>query len=74
MTVDAKTTTLWALAAILVAALLASPVACTMHRQRLVAEAIKNGADPLAAKCAIEGDSGDNRTSAMCMAKALEKR
>lgn len=64
---------LWIVAGVLLAALLVSPVACTMNRHRLIAEAIKNGADPLAAKCAIEGGDGDSRTSAMCMAKALEK-
>jgi hypothetical protein len=42
---------------ILCAFLLAlSPVACTMNRHRLIAEAIKAGADPLEAKCAIESD------------------
>jgi hypothetical protein len=71
---DGKKTGLWALAAVLIAALLAGPVACTMHRQRLVAEAIKNGADPLAAKCAIEGDGGDSRTILLCMAFAMQKR
>lgn len=65
---------LWIFVALLIAVVLASPVACTMHRQRLIAEAIKAGADPLAAKCAIEGDSGDSRTSALCMATALQKR
>lgn len=38
-------------------ALLSMPFACTMNRHRLIAEAIKNGADPIAAKCAIEGDT-----------------
>lgn len=70
---NTKEMSVWIVAMLLIAALLASPVACTMNRQSLVAEAIKNGADPLAAKCAIEGDSGDNRTSALCMAKALGK-
>lgn len=69
-----KSVILWVCVAMLVTALLASPVACTMHRQRLIAEAIKGGADPLAAKCAIEGDSGDSRTNALCMAVALQKR
>ena len=70
---DNKTTAVWMVALILAAAVLFSPVACTMNRQHLVAEAIKNGADPIAAKCAIEADS-DSRTSSLCMAKALEKR
>jgi len=36
---------------------LLAPVACTVNRHRVVAEAIKNGADPIAAKCAIEADT-----------------
>ena len=71
---ETKSMILWICVAMLVAALLASPVACTMHRQRLIAEAIKGGADPIAAKCAIEGDNGDSRTSALCMAIAMQKR
>ena len=71
---DAKTTLVWIVALLLLATLLASPVACTMNRQSLIAEAIKNGADPLAAKCAIEGGDGDNRTSSLCMAAALTKK
>lgn len=68
---DTKTMIVWIAA--IGAVFVLSPVACTMNRQHLVAEAIKNGADPIAAKCAIEGDSGDNRTSSMCLAKALGK-
>jgi len=71
---ETKELILCALAAVLIAALLASPVACTMHRQGLVADAIKGGSDPLAAKCAIEGDGGESRTSSLCMAIALQKR
>lgn len=37
-------------------AVLLSPAACTMERQRRVMEAIQGGADPIAAKCAIESD------------------
>ena len=71
---DTRSLILWAFVAGLIAALIATPVACTMHRQRLIAEAIKAGADPLAAKCAIEGDSGDSRTTALCMVTAMQKR
>lgn len=46
-----------------------SPVACTMNRQAVIAEAIRGGADPIAAKCAIEADMG---MSAMCIAKAMQ--
>ena len=70
---DTKTMVVWIAAIAAVFALLCSPVTCTLNRQHLVAEAIKNGADPIAAKCAIEGDSGDNRTSSLCLAKALGK-
>jgi hypothetical protein len=62
--------TLLALVAVLVAAVLTGPVACTMNRQGLIADAIKGGSDPIATKCAIESDGG--ATSAMCLAKALE--
>lgn len=71
---DTKTMFVWIVGLLLVALLIAAPVACTMNRQSLIANAIKNGADPLAAKCAIEGDSGDGRTSALCMATALAKK
>jgi len=70
---DTKTMIVWVTAIIAAFALLLSPVACTMNRQHLVAEAIKNGADPISAKCAIEAASGDNRTSSLCLAKALGK-
>jgi hypothetical protein len=70
---DTKTMIVSLVGTLCLFALLATPVACTMNRQRLVAEAIKAGADPLAAKCAIEGDQGDSRTSALCMATALRK-
>lgn len=70
---DTKTMVVWVAAIMAVFALLFSPVACTMKRQDLIADAIKNGADPISAKCAIEGDSGDNRASSLCLAKALAK-
>jgi hypothetical protein len=46
------------LAIVLGAAVLLSPVACTINRHRIIAQAIKDGADPIAARCAIEGDTG----------------
>lgn len=52
--------------------LIAFPAGCTMHRQRLIAEAIEKGADPIAVKCAIEGEADSTRQSSMCLAKALE--
>lgn len=65
--------TVWILALLLLAALLASPVACTMNRQRLIAEAIKDGKDPIAVKCAIESTEDSSRSSVLCMATALKK-
>lgn len=54
------------LAAVLI---LTTPVACTMNRQQLVEKAISKGADPIAAKCAIEADTSN---SAMCIVKAAQ--
>ena len=71
---DNKTMAVWIIGMLLLATVLCSPVACTMNRQSLVAEAIKGGADPIAAQCAIEGSSGDRTTSSLCLAKALEGR
>lgn len=53
---------------LLLALVVASPVACTMNRQRLVAEAIKSGGDPIAVKCAIESDTGN---TPICVAAAM---
>ena len=52
-------------------ALLGSPVACTIHRQQVIAEAIKNGADPLEVQCAIDGDI---RMRDACMALVMRKK
>lgn len=54
----------------LLAAVVASPVACTMNRHALIADAVRGGADPIAVRCAIESDMGQ---SAMCIAKALQR-
>lgn len=53
---------------LLIAAVVASPVACTMSRHEKITRAIEAGADPLAAKCAIESENG---SSALCMAVAV---
>lgn len=45
-----------------------SPAACTMYRQRLIADAIQQGADPIAVRCALESM---NDNSAMCISKAV---
>ena len=60
------------LAIVLCAAVLMSPVACTIHRQRIIAQAIKDGADPTAAKCALEADSGTMPTCVIAAGKARE--
>lgn len=52
-------------------ALLLAPVACTINRQRLVAETIKStNADPQAIKCAIE--SVDMQAQAVCLALVMQ--
>lgn len=53
---------------VLLAAVLTSPVACTMRRHVVVAQVIKDGADPIAAKCAIEAGADQ---SPMCVARAM---
>lgn len=70
---NAKEMILWAVGMVLFATVLCSPVACTMRRHQLVADAIAGGADPIAAKCAIESGDMDSRTSSLCLVKALEK-
>lgn len=61
-----------ALLAIVAVALVAlSPVACTMHRQRTIAAAVDSGADPIAMRCALEGDAG---TNPMCVIAASKGR
>lgn len=55
---------------ILLALVVASPVACTMNRHALMAEAIRSGADPIAVKCAMESDMG---SGGVCLAKALQR-
>jgi hypothetical protein len=66
----AKEMAVWIVGLVLAAAVVASPVACTMRRQEVVAEAIRNGADPIAAKCAIEADM---QVSPMCVIAASKK-
>jgi hypothetical protein len=54
-----------ATALLMFALLVGAPVGCTMHRHYRIEQAIQHGADPIAAKCAIEGD---NRDDAICVA------
>ena len=58
-----------AIAILCVAALLLSPVACVINRDREIAEAIKHGADPQDARCALE----DSRDSTACVLRAINK-
>lgn len=67
---DTREALVTALGLLLLASVLLSPVACTMRRHAVIAEAIKSGADPIKAKCAIETDS---ERSPLCMAAALGK-
>ena len=55
---NAKEMTVWIIGLALLALVLLSPAACTMRRHHQIAEAIKGGADPTEAKCAIEQDVG----------------
>lgn len=65
---NGKEMTTWIFGLLMAAVVLCAPVACTMSRQATVAEAIRNGADPISAKCAIEADTGQ---SAVCVAAAV---
>lgn len=69
---DTKEMIVWIIGLVLGFAFVCMPIACTMQGQHLVAEAIKNGADPIAAKCAIVSD-GENRSSSMCISKVAGK-
>lgn len=44
---------------------LCAPVACTAHRDMKVAEMVKAGADPQAAKCAMSTDPSSNPVCVM---------
>jgi hypothetical protein len=44
-----------------ICAVVSLPFACTAHEDRLIAEAIKNGIDPMTAKCSIGTSSYDCR-------------
>lgn len=61
---------IWVFVLVLCGGVLLSPVACTMHREALIAEAIKSGADPLLAMCAIDTHS---TSRAECAAAAASR-
>lgn len=58
------------LSAAVVAVLIIAPVTCAMQRQALIVDAIKAGADPIAARCAIEGEGA---SSGICLVMASKK-
>ncbi len=49
--------------------IVALPVRCTMARNELTAQATKDGAEPIAARCAIEGWSSQNLACAIHAAR-----
>jgi hypothetical protein len=54
--------------ALIAAAVIASPVACTIHGQIVLANAVKNGADPIAMQCALSVQP----STTVCIAKAMQ--
>lgn len=68
---DTRQALVTAFGLLLLAAIVFSPVACTMRRHALIAEAIQGGADPIAVRCAI--DPNDMR-DAICMAAAMRSK
>jgi hypothetical protein len=70
---DVRTMVVWIVALVLVAAVVCSPVACTMRRHQIIADAIASGTDPIEAKCAIESSDDLGRANTLCLAKALGK-
>jgi hypothetical protein len=53
--------------AVVVVAIVALPVQCAQRRQDAVVQAVKAGADPILAKCAMEAG---NHTSLLCITRA----
>ena len=70
---NSKEMTVWIVALVLAAGVLISPAACTMNRQRLVFEAINNGADPTVVKCAMENDIENTPQCVLVAARPSEK-
>ncbi len=64
---NTKEMTVWIVGILCLFMALLSPVACTVQRQWTVAQAIKNGADPIAAKCALESNTA---YEPMCIIRA----
>ena len=70
---DKGTVVVWSVAIFCAAAVVLSPVACTMRQKELIADSIKAGADPIAVRCALESSTSDSRTSSMCLMKTVPK-
>ncbi|EZP51404.1 hypothetical protein [Delftia sp. RIT313] len=56
---------------ILAALVCLSPAGCVMHRNSQIAQAIKDGADPIAARCALEGWTNMDK---VCMDVVRERK
>lgn len=67
---NGKEMCVWIFGLSLLAMVLISPVACTMRRHAVISEAIRNGADPTEAKCAIEQDT---ESTPACVLAAARK-
>lgn len=63
--------TVWIVGLLLAAMVLCAPAACTANRHTQIAEAIKAGADPTAAKCAIESDTA---SKPVCIIAAMRSK
>lgn len=68
---DIKDAVVSVLAIVCALLVLLSPAACTMRRQRVVAEMVERGASPIEAKCGVEMDTG---SSPVCVAAAISRK
>lgn len=68
---DGKELTAWIVGLLTAAIIVTAPVACTVNRHRVVAQAIEAGADPTEEKCAIEADTGN---TTVCVIAAMRHR
>lgn len=73
MNEDIREITIFYFCALCVTAVLVSPAACTMHENQQIADAIKAGADPLEAKCAIGSMQGNNHVCTVIATKKERK-
>jgi hypothetical protein len=67
---DAEVIVHWLGALALAAIVVGVPVSCTVHSNNLTAQAIRDGADPIAADCAFStGGSGSSTACALAAAR-----